>query len=94
MEDCMTDQSHAFRKGVELGPLKPTCTDSDRAKLTADRLEGVVRMPMQALDMKQASVSPIAPIAFSGDLCRLSGQTSQLLRRLACWRQSEPEATM
>ncbi|KAL0049205.1 hypothetical protein WJX82_008779 [Trebouxia sp. C0006] len=67
MEDCMTDQSHAFRKGVELGPLKPTCTDSDRAKLTADRLEGVVRMPMQALDMKQASACLLASIGTRGN---------------------------
>ncbi len=70
----MADQSHAARKGVEFGPLEPVCADSDRAKLTADMLEAVTRMPMQVLDMKQASVSQFAPIAFAGDLCRLLGQ--------------------
>lgn len=60
----MTDQSHAARKGAELGPLEQHCAESERAKLTADKLEGVTCMPMQTLDMKQASVSCIAPIAF------------------------------
>ncbi len=68
----MADQSHAARKGLEFGPLEPVCAESDRAKLTADLLEAVTRMPMQALDMKQASVSYFAPIIFAGGLCRLS----------------------
>ena len=71
---CMDSQSHAARGGVEFGPLEPICAESDRAKLTADVLEAVTRMPMQTLDMKQASVSQFAPITFAGDLCRLLGQ--------------------
>jgi len=69
----MNDQSHAAREGVELGPFEPICAGSERAKLTAYKLE-VLPMQMEVLDMKRASVSYIAPIAFTGDLCRLLGQ--------------------
>jgi len=52
----MNDQSHAAREGVELGPFEPICAGSERAKLTAYRLE-VLPMQMEVLDMKRASVS-------------------------------------
>ena len=56
----MTDQSYAASKGVELGPLEPICAKSERAKLTADKLEGLICMPTQVVDVTQASVSCVA----------------------------------
>ncbi|DBA86385.1 TPA: hypothetical protein ACH3X2_005612 [Trebouxia sp. C0005] len=63
----MTDQSHAARKGAELGPLEQHCAESERAKLTADKLEGVTCMPMQTLDMKQASACLLASVGIRSE---------------------------
>ena len=69
---------------MEFGPLEPIYAESDRAKLTADVLEAVTHMPMQALDMKQASVSYFAPIIFAGGLCRLSDGLRSKAHPQAC----------